>query len=79
MNNAPEIKSEDFMNFPFKYQVRFTSISDGNDFATEHKAYIYWINDTDELNRANIHCKYNIYNALKYDERVQQFNWLKAK
>ena len=36
------------LNFAFKYQVRFSSISDGEDFAAEHHAYIEWINDTDE-------------------------------
>ena len=39
-------------SFPFQYQVRFTTVSDGNNFAAEHNAYIKWINDTDEFNRA---------------------------
>lgn len=62
------------LNFPFKYQVRFSSISDGEDFAAEHYAYIDWINDTDEFNYANLYCKRNIYNELLEDERVLQFN-----
>ena len=65
------------INFPFKYQVRFTNVSDGEDFADEHNAYIEWINDIDEFNRAFLFCKKNIYNELNLDERVLQFNFLK--
>ena len=65
------------MNFPFKYQVRFISISDGEDFAAEHHAYIDWINDTDEFNRANLYCQKEIYYDLKFDKRILQFNILK--
>ena len=65
------------INFPFQYQVRFTTVSDGNDFADEHNAYIEWINDTDEFNRAYLYCNKNIYYELESDERVLQFNLLK--
>ena len=65
------------INFPFKYQVRFTNVSDGEDFADENNAHIEWINDIDEFNRANLFCKKNIYNELNLDERVLQFNFLK--
>ena len=65
------------VNFPFTYQVRFTSISDGEDFADEHCAYIDWLNDSDQFNRANLHCKHNIFNELQADERVLQFNHFK--
>ena len=65
------------MHFPFKYQVRFSSVSDGEDFAAEHNAYIEWINDTDKFNRAFLFCKRNIYNKLLEDERILQFNWFK--
>ena len=65
------------INFPFKYQVRFSTVSDGEDFADEHNAYIEWINDTEQFNRANLFCKKNIYNELNLDERVLQFNQLK--
>lgn len=65
------------INFPFQYQVRFTTVSDGEDFADEHNAYIEWINDTDEFNRANLFCKKNIYSSLHLDERVLQFNRFK--
>ena len=64
-------------SFPFQYQVRFYTVSDGNNFAAEHNAYIEWINDIDEFNRANLFCKKNIYYDLKFDERVLQFNQLK--
>ncbi len=63
--------------FPFQYQVRFSNVSDGENFADEHNAYIEWINDIDEFNRANLFCKKNIYYDLKFDERVLQFNQLK--
>ena len=59
------------------YQVRFTTVSDGEDFAAEHHAYIEWLNDTDEFNRANLHCKKNIFNEIQSDERVLQFNHFK--
>ena len=62
------------INFPFKYQVRFTTVSDGEDFADEHNAYIEWINDTDEFNRACFFCKKNIYDDLNLDKRILQFN-----
>ena len=65
------------INFPFKYQVRFSTVADGEDFADEHNAYIEWINDTEQFNRANLFCKKNIYNELNLDERVLQFNQLK--
>ena len=65
------------ISFPFQYQVRFTIVSDGEDFADEHNAYIEWINNIDEFNRANLFCKKNIYNELNLDERVLQFNLLK--
>ena len=65
------------INFPFQYQVRFTTASDGNIFADEHNTYIEWINDTDQFNRAFLFCKKNIYNDLYLDERVLQFNQLK--
>ena len=65
------------INFPFQYQVRFTTVSDGEDFADEHNAYIEWINDIDEFNRAFLFCKKNIYNELNLDERVLQFSQLK--
>ena len=58
------------------YQVRFTTVSDGENFAVEHHAYIEWLNDTDEFNRANLHCKKNIFNELQADERILQFNLL---
>ena len=64
-------------SFPFQYQVRFTTVSDGEDFADEHNAYIEWINDIDEFNRAFLFCKKNIYNELNLDERVLQFSQLK--
>ena len=59
------------------YQVRFTTVSDGEDFAVEHNAYIEWINDTDEFNHAYLYCKKNIFNELQSDERVLQFNQFK--
>ena len=62
------------LNFQFKYQVRFTSVSNGEDFAAEHKAYIEWINSIDEFNRAFIFSKHNLFTALTSDERVVQFN-----
>ena len=65
------------INFPFKYQVRFTTVSDGEDFADEHNAYIEWINDTDQFNRACLYCNHNIYTDLNLDKRVMQFNLLK--
>ena len=65
------------INFPFQYQVRFTTVSDGEDFADENNAHIEWINDIDEFNRANLFCKKNIYNELNLDERVLQFSQLK--
>ena len=65
------------INFPFQYQVRFTTVSDGNDFAAEHHAYIDWINTSDEFNRAHLFCQQNIYSSLRLDERVLQFNFLK--
>ena len=65
------------INFPFQYQVRFTTVSGGDDFADEHNAYIEWINDIDEFNRAFLFCKKNIYNELNLDERVLQFSQLK--
>ena len=64
------------MIFPFNYQVRFTTVSDGENFADEHCAYIEWINDSDQFNRAILHCKKNIFNELQADERVLQFNLL---
>ena len=67
----------EILSFQFKYQVRFTSISDGEDFAAEHHAYIEWSNDTDKFNRAYLFCKRNIYNDLLEDERILQFNLLK--
>ena len=60
--------------FPFQYQVRFSNVSDGENFADEHNAHIEWINDIDEFNRANLFCKKNIYDELNLDERVLQFN-----
>ena len=63
--------------FTFSYQVRFSTVSDGEDFANEHRAYIEWINDSDEFNRAILHCKKNIFNELQADERVLQFNRFK--
>ena len=65
------------MIFPFKYQVRFTTVSDGNNFADELNAYIEWIIDSDDFNRAFISCKHNLYSQLLSDERVQQFNLFK--
>ena len=65
------------INFPFQYQIRFTTVSDGNDFVAEHHAYIDWINTTDEFNRAYLFCKKNIYSSLRLDERILQFNFLK--
>ena len=65
------------LTFPFTYQVRFTSIEDGEDFADEHNAYIDWLNDSDEFNRACLYCKHNIFNELQSDERVLQFNHFK--
>ena len=65
------------INFPFQYQVRFTTVSDGNDFAAEHNDYIEWINDIDQFNRAFLFCKKNIYDDLNLDKRVLQFNHLK--
>ena len=64
------------MIFPFNYQVRFTTVSDGENFAAEYRAYIDWLNDSDEFNRAILHCKYNLFNKLQSDERVLQFNLL---
>ena len=64
------------MIFPFNYQVRFSNVSDGEDFAAEYRAYIEWINDSDQFNRAILHCKKNIFNELQADERVLQFNLL---
>ena len=57
------------INFPFQYQVR-------EDFAAEHHAYIDWLNDSDEFNRAILHCKKNISDELQADERILQFNLL---
>ena len=68
------MREGEILSFQFKYQVRFISISDGEDFAAEHYAYMDWINDTDEFNYANLYCKRNIYNELLEDERVLQFN-----
>ena len=65
------------INFPFQYQVRFTTVSDGEDFADEHNAYIEWLNDSDQFNRAFLFCKKNIYYDLNLDKRVLQFNHLK--
>ena len=64
----------EIVSLKFKYQVRFSSFSDGEDFTAEHHAYIDWINDIDEFNYANLYCKRNIYNELLEDERVLQFN-----
>ena len=64
-------------SFLFQYQVRFTTVSDGEDFADEHNAYIEWINDTDQFNRANLFCKKNIYDELESDKRILQFNRFK--
>ena len=64
------------LNFPFTYQVRFTTVSDGEDFADEHNAYIDWLNDSDQFNRAILHCKKNISDELQDDERVLQFTRL---
>ena len=61
----------------YQYEVRFTSIEDGEDFAEWYLANIYWINNNDEYNRAILTCKDNIYHALMSDERIVQFNWLK--
>ena len=58
----------------YKYEVRFTSVSDGEDFAEWYLANIYWINNNDEYNRTILICKDNIYHALMSDERVVQFN-----
>ena len=60
----------------YKYKVRFTNIKDGEDFAEWHLANIYWINESDEFNRAILTAKSNIYHELMDDERVVQFNWL---
>ena len=65
------------MIFPFNYQVRFTTVSDGEDFAAEYRAYIEWINNSDQFNRAILHCKKNISDELQADERVLQFNRFK--
>ena len=65
------------MIFPFNYQVRFITVSDGEDFAAVYRAYIEWINDSDQFNRAILHCKKNISNELQADERVLQFNRFK--
>ena len=65
------------MIFPFNYQVRFSNVADGEDFAAEYRAYIEWINDSDQFNRAILHCKYNLFNELQADERVLQFNLFK--
>ena len=65
------------INFPFQYKVRFTTVSDGNDFADENNAYIEWLNDIDQFNRAFLFCKKNIYDKLNLDERVLQFNRFK--
>ena len=64
------------MIFPFNYQVRFSNVSDGENFAVEHNAYIDWLNDSDEFNRACLSCKHNLFNELQADERVLQFNLL---
>ena len=56
------------------YQVRFTSVSEGEDFANEHGVQIEWINDSEEFNRANLYCRKNIYYDLQDDVRVLQFN-----
>ena len=36
----------------YQYEVRFTSVEDGEDFAEWYLANIYWINESDEYNRA---------------------------
>ena len=58
----------------YQYEVRFTSVSDGEDFAEWHLANIYWLNDSDQLNRAILSSRTNIYQELMEDERVVQFN-----
>ena len=59
----------------YKYEVRFTSIKDGEEFALEYLANVHWINDTDGCNRTILTCRDNIYQELMQDDRVVQFNW----
>ena len=61
----------------YQYEVRFTSVEDGENFAEWHLANLYWLNDSDQLNRAILSSRTNIYQELMEDERVIQFNWLK--
>ena len=58
----------------YQYEVRFTSVEDGENFAEWYLANIYWLNESDQLNRAILSSRINIYQELMEDERVVQFN-----
>lgn len=58
----------------YQYEVRFTSVEDGENFAEWYLANIYWLNESDQLNRAILSSRTNIYQELMEDERVVQFN-----
>ena len=61
----------------YKYEVRFTSVEDGEEFAMDNRASIFWLNDSDQCNRAILSSKLNIYHELMDDACVVQFNWHK--
>ena len=58
----------------YQYEVRFTSVEDGENFAEWYLANIYWLNESDQLNRAILSSRTNIYQELMEDERVVQCN-----
>ena len=61
----------------YQYEVRFTSVEDGENFAEWYITNLYWLNDSDPCNRAILTSRTNIYQELMEDDRVVQFNWLK--
>ena len=61
----------------YQYEVRFTSVEDGENFAEWYLANLYWLNESNQCNRAILTSRTNIYQELMEDDRVVQFNWLK--
>ena len=60
----------------YQYEVRFTSVEDGENFAEWYLANLYWLNESNQCNRAILTSRTNIYQELMEDDRVVQFNWL---